>query len=163
MEFRSVFILLAILLMSSKSTLAQVDHNGLPDHTPMMSEAWDVINQLMYKVEYKDKKADPIITPVFPDGLKAMEGEQVTLQGYLVPISSGREHQRFMLSVLPIAQCMFCGQGDIPPMVEVVLDDDPIQFTEVPLIVKGELYLNPGVGDGNADIQLHHAKARKRG
>ena len=162
-KVRYGLLFIVVLLVSQTVAHAQADHQGLPDHTPMMNETWEIINQLMYKVEYEDKAGEPTITPLFPDALKALQGNQVSLQGYLVPIASSRTHQRFMLSVLPIFQCMFCGQGEIPPMVEVVLAGEPIPFTEVPLIVNGEVYLNSDTSTGAAEIQLHHAIAQKKG
>src|SRR3546814_3364586 len=83
----------------------------------MMNDTGETINTLMYKVTHKDNQT--IYTPHFPNELKAIDKTTVTLPGYLVPLNGGRDHETFMLSVLPIMQCMFCGQGEVPPMVEI--------------------------------------------
>jgi long-subunit acyl-CoA synthetase (AMP-forming) len=61
----------------------------------------------------------------------------------MVPLKAGLRHNRFLLSVLPVQQCMFCGQNGIPPMVEVTLsDNNKVWLKENPVIVKGYVKLN---------------------
>ncbi len=129
----------------------------VPDHTPMMNDTWETINKLMYKVTHKDDQT--IYTPHFPDELKAIDKKTVTLPGYLVPLNGGRDHETFMLSVLPIMQCMFCGQGDIPPMVEIFMKKGKkVRFTEEPIKIKGTVRLNANTQEGNAEIQVIDAE-----
>lgn len=134
-----------------------VPFGQVPDHTPMMNDTWETINKLMYKVTYQDSKT--IYTPHFPDELKAIDQKKVTLPGYLVPISSGRDHATFMLSVLPVMQCMFCGQGDIPPMVEIFMKKgEKVRFTEEPIKIVGTVHLNGNTQEGNSEIQVLDAE-----
>ena len=129
----------------------------MPDHTPMMNDTWETINKLMYKVTHKDNQT--IYTPHFPDELKAIDTKAVTLPGYLVPMNGGRDHDTFMLSVLPIMQCMFCGQGDIPPMVEIFMKKGKkVRFTEEPIKIKGTVRLNSNTQEGNSEIQVIDAE-----
>ncbi len=129
----------------------------IPDHTPMMNDTWETINKLMYKVTHKDDQT--IYTPHFPDELKAIDKKTVTLPGYLVPLNGGRDHETFMLSVLPIMQCMFCGQGDIPPMIEIFMKKGKkVRFTEEPIKIKGTVHLNSNTQEGNAEIQILDAE-----
>lgn len=129
----------------------------MPDHTPMMNDTWEIINKLMYKVTYKDNQT--LYTPHFPDELKAIDKKAVTLPGYLVPMNGGRDHETFMLSVLPIMQCMFCGQGDIPPMVEIFMKKGKkVRFTEEPIKVRGTVRLNSNTQEGNSEIQIIDAE-----
>jgi len=72
-----------------------------------------------------------------------MDGMKVELQGYMVPLKAGLRHNRFLLSVLPVLQCMFCGQNGIPPMVEITLaNNDKIWLKENPITLKGYVKLN---------------------
>jgi hypothetical protein len=67
-----------------------------------------------------------------------------------------------MLSVLPIAQCQFCGTNGIPPMVEIFMKDgSAVKFTEAPLKLKGKVVFNPEPLKGNAEIQLLNAELIK--
>ncbi|MCO4292312.1 hypothetical protein NF867_05485 [Solitalea sp. MAHUQ-68] len=104
------------------------------------SEVWSKLANLSYRKEIIDNEQWTI--PVFPTEIKALEGETITLKGYLIPLEKGLQHQLFMLSVLPIDQCYFCGKTKgVPEMVEVNMNK-PIDYTKQPISVKGILQLN---------------------
>ena len=152
-------LITALLAVGIQAANAQQDEffGQIPDHTPMMNDTWETINKLMYKVTHKDNQT--IYTPHFPDELKAIDKKTVTLPGYLVPMNGGRDHETFMLSVLPIMQCMFCGQGDVPPMVEIFMKKgEKVRFTEEPIKIKGIVRLNSDTQEGNSEIQILDAE-----
>lgn len=152
-------LIIALMVLGIKAVNAQQNElfGEIPDHTPMMNDTWETINKLMYKVTHKDDQT--IYTPHFPDELKAIDKKTVTLPGYLVPLNGGRDHETFMLSVLPIMQCMFCGQGDIPPMIEIFMKKGKkVRFTEEPIKIKGTVRLNSNTQEGNAEIQILDAE-----
>ncbi|MGV3764343.1 hypothetical protein [Parapedobacter sp.] len=152
-------IIIAFMAIGIYGAHAQQDElfGQVPDHTPMMNDTWEKINTLMYKVTHKDNQT--IYTPHFPDELKAIDKKTVTLPGYLVPMNGGRDHETFMLSVLPIMQCMFCGQGEVPPMVEIFMKKGKkVRFTEEPIKIKGTVHLNSNTQEGNAEIQILDAE-----
>jgi len=132
----------------------------VPDHTPMMNSTWEAIDKMMYKVTLDGNKK--VYTPTYPPPLKALENKVVELPGYLVPLNSGRTHKTFMLSVLPIMQCMFCGSDGIPPMVEIFMKGGTsVKFTEEPIKIKGKMKFNPEPLKGNAEIQIVEAEIVK--
>lgn len=135
-----------------KAQTGQFPEMNVPDHTPMMNGTWEAIDKMMYKVTYEGNKK--VYTPTYPPVLKALENKNVELPGYLVPLTSGRSHKKFMLSVLPVMQCMFCGSNGIPPMVEIFLKDGAVQFTEEPIKIKGKMKFNPEPLKGNSEIQI---------
>jgi hypothetical protein len=150
------FIVLGLLLLGSWSAKAQIDQE-IPDHTPMMNATWELVNKLMYKIT--EKGNETVYTPHFPPELKAIDKKIVDLPGYLVPLNSGRNHETFMLSVLPIMQCMFCGTNDIPPMVEIFMKKGKaVKFTEDPIKIRGRVHLNANTLKGNAEIQIFDAE-----
>ncbi|SJN48081.1 hypothetical protein FM107_16725 [Sphingobacterium sp. JB170] len=106
-----------------------------------MNKTWETFDMLMYKVTKKNGQT--IYTPHFPPQLAALDGKTVQLQGYMVPLKAGFRHNIFMLSVLPIQQCMFCGQNGIPAMVEVTLfGGRKERISERPITIKGKIVLN---------------------
>src|SRR5690606_19900046 len=133
------------LLLGLRSAEAQIGgfptHQGVPDHTHMMNSTWEAIDKLMYLVTTEGNKK--VYTPPYPPVLKKLEHKIVELPGYLVPLTSGRNHSTCMLSVLPIAQCQFCGTNGIPPMVEVFMKSGTVRFTEDPIKVRGKVVFNP--------------------
>ncbi len=145
------------LIFGGLAAQAQNLPGDIPDHTPMMNDTWEKINTLMYKVTHTGNQT--IYTPHFPDELLSIENKTVELPGYLVPLHGGRDHETFMLSVLPIMQCMFCGTNDIPPMVEVfVKKGRSVRFTEDPIKIRGRVVLNADIDKGNSEIQIMDAE-----
>ncbi|SFT11794.1 DUF3299 domain-containing protein [Sphingobacterium wenxiniae] len=153
---KNIIIAAFISLLSigfAKAQIGQFPEMNVPDHTPMMNSTWEAIDKMMYKVTQEGNKK--VYTPTYPPVLKALENKIVDLPGYLVPLNSGRNHSTFMLSVLPIMQCMFCGTNGIPPMVEIFMKDGTsVKFTEEPIKVKGKMKFNPEPLKGNAEIQI---------
>lgn len=150
-------IIITLLLISGLSALANAqimnfNEAQIPDHTPMMNSTWDAIDKMMYKVTTEGNKK--VYTPAYPEPLKKLENKIVELPGYMVPLKSGRNHDTYMLSVLPIAQCQFCGTNGIPPMVEIFMKKGTVRFTDEPIKLKGRMVFNPEPLKGNAEIQI---------
>ncbi|MFD1628653.1 hypothetical protein [Pseudopedobacter beijingensis] len=124
-----------------------------PDHTPMMNKYWEILNTRTIK-----KASSGSYEPYYPAPLSALDQKQIYLSGYIVPIKTGTMHKTFLLSVLPIAQCQFCGEGDIPEMVEVFMEE-PIKYTTKPIVVEGTLKINKEL-DG-ASFQLQKTRLKK--
>lgn len=142
-------ILLCLLVHPAKA-------QNLPDHKPMMNKVWEAFDELMYKVT-TEEDGTTVYTPHFPKVLKELENTQVTLPGYMVPFELGNQHHVFMLSVLPVMQCMFCGQNGIPPLVQVTMKRGKAKFSDHPFIIRGRVYLNTNLEKG-AEIQLLDAE-----
>ncbi len=143
---KSVFLLLLLILIKSVSYHAKAQQGPteiqhIQDHKPLMNKVWETFDMLMYKVTKENGKT--IYTPHFPPPLAALDGKTVELQGYMIPMKSGFRHNSFMLSVLPIQQCMFCGQNGIPAMVEIILSDGKKErMSDRPVTIKGKTVLN---------------------
>jgi hypothetical protein len=107
-----------------------------PTHVPLMNSYWDVLSMKSYK-----KNSNGVYGPYFPPDLAELNNKTVELPGYMIPIKAGVQHQVFMLSVLPVLQCQFCGQADIPSMAEVHMLV-AVPYSENPILIKGTLKLN---------------------
>ncbi len=83
-----------------------------------------------------------IYLPSFSAGIKALEGKEVTLQGYIVPNDGLFKSDEFIISSLPLAQCFFCGGDSGPESVAYVFPQEPIKYTAKTVTVKGKLELN---------------------
>lgn len=133
---KALFRLLAPVLLQAFMAVA-AGAQAVPDHQALMSPAWEIIGELRYA---EDSPGEYV--PVYSRALKALEGKEVELQGYMVPYERGVKYSRFALSVLPLFQCQFCGSGGIPPIVEVEATD-PVRFSYKPITMKGRIKLNP--------------------
>ncbi|MFC6098862.1 hypothetical protein [Olivibacter domesticus] len=146
------FLLVVLLLSFSYQVKSQLIQNTIPDHKPMMTAIWEKFDLLMYKV-ITMPDGTKTYTPHFPQELKALDNKNVTLPGYMIPLKVGRDHHTFMLSVLPVMQCMFCGQNGIPPLVQIVMRKGKVRFTDEPFKINGTIHLNQDPDKG-AEIQL---------
>ena len=89
---------------------------------------------------------------VFPKDLKAMNNKVIELPGYIIPTKVGNSFSTFMLSIVPIESCPFCGTGDIPSMVEVKMLS-PITWTPKPVKIRGKFVINDS-GDKRSEFFL---------
>lgn len=132
---------LFLCLISISSYAQDEKSKHLQDHKPLMNEVWKTFDLMMYKVTKTNGKT--IYTPYFPPKLQQLNGKRVQLKGYMIPIKSGMRHNSFLLSVLPLHQCMFCGQDGIPAMVQVTLSGDAKERArEHPITITGVISLN---------------------
>lgn len=153
---RTVLVLGFIIVIKSGTAQQKANEaQHLTDHKPLMNSVWETFDMLMYKVT--TEKGKKVYTPYFPPKLAAMNGKTITIQGYVIPMKAGFRHNRFMLSVLPIDQCMFCGQNGIPAMVEVTLSEGKkIRPSARPVQITGKTVLN-GKNRSRVEIWIDNA------
>lgn len=120
------------LLLIAGRLAAQV-----PDHLGLKTKTWDILGM---KTTIK-ANPDGSTSVSFPPEVRALENKTVELPGYIIPVKAGQKHEYFMLSVLPVLQCQFCGQGDVPQMVFVWVTR-PVAYTDNAIKVTGVFHLN---------------------
>ncbi|MGF7079670.1 hypothetical protein [Mucilaginibacter sp. UYCu711] len=125
-----------------------------PIHMPLLNPIWRLIAEKTYVVNAQYKKV-----PIFPEDLIVQINTTVELPGYIIPIKAGLSHEIFMLSILPTQQCPFCGQGDVPSLVEVKMKS-AITYSDKPIRIKGRFKLNES-GNGDPEILLVDAELIK--
>lgn len=142
-------VFLVLLLITALEIKAQP-----PTHVPLMTGTWKLIAERSYKKNKEFK-----MVPTFPAKLEALQNKLVELPGYMIPINADVEHKEFMLAVVPMDQCPYCGQGDIPSMIEVKMTKE-LGYTDKPIKIRGKLLLNK-TGDLRSEIFLLHAELVK--
>lgn len=147
--FRKVILFLLMILGVALQTNAQP-----PTHIPLMNSTWKMIAERTYK-----KNKNYKMVPAFPAKLLALQNKTVELPGYIIPINADLNHKEFMLAVVPMDQCPYCGQGDIPSMVEVKMAKE-MTYTDKPVKIRGKLLLNQ-TGDYRSEVFLLNAELVK--
>lgn len=135
-----------VFCLQNIAVRGQSTHNGVTIHEAVMNSTWRAINTL-------NNQYVGLGEGRFSSELRALDGKTVTLSGYMIPIRSASRHERFMLSVLPLLQCMFCGQGEIPPLIEVVMKSGAVPFSDFPVEIRGTLLLDIRP-DGGAEVKI---------
>jgi len=102
---------------------------------------WKTLAKITYKKEYDELLGFKVDVPVFSDEIKELEGQIVSIKGYVIPTEGYKSHKEFIFSAFPYSMCFFCGGAGQETVMEVYAKE-PIEYTTEPIIIKGKLELN---------------------
>ncbi len=128
--------LLAILLFAL--TITAFDLKAQSGATESL---WKTLAKITYKKEYDEFLGFKIDKPVFSEEIKALNGKEVTVKGFIIPVEGYKGHKEFILSAFPYSMCFFCG-GAGPESVMEVTAIEPIEYSAEAVTIKGKLTLN---------------------
>ena len=87
---------------------------------------WDMLAEVSYEYEYNETFNQWIGTPTFPPELKALNGKQVSISGYILPMDVEGEY--YVLSAFPYVSCFFCGGAGMESVMELKLTENDTKF-----------------------------------
>lgn len=125
-----------LLILSSMISLSAYTQAGT-----ITDNIWKTLSKISYKKEYDELMGFKIDKPVFSDQVKALEGKEVTLKGYIIPVEGYKSHKEFIFSAFPYSMCFFCG-GAGPETVMEVEATEGIKYSADAIVLKGILTLN---------------------
>ena len=128
--FRKFLIVLLLGVVSVAAAEAQTE------------SLWKTLAKITYKKEYDDFLGFKIDKPVFSEEIKALNGKEVTVKGFIIPVEGYKGHKEFIFSAFPYSMCFFCG-GAGPESVMEVMAIEPVEYTAEAVVLKGKLVLNP--------------------
>lgn len=102
---------------------------------------WKTLGKITFTKEYDDFLGFKVDKPVFGSEVKALEGQEITIKGFIIPVDGYKSHTEFVFSAYPYNMCFFCG-GAGPETVMEVYADEAIEYTAEPITIKGILRLN---------------------
>jgi len=102
---------------------------------------WKTLSKITYKKEYDEFLGFKIDKPVFADQVESLEGTEITVKGYIIPVEGYKSHNEFIFSAYPYNMCFFCG-GAGPETVMEVESIDAVEYTAEQVVLKGKLVLN---------------------
>lgn len=105
------------------------------------ASAWPTMARVTFVKEYDELLGLKVDKPVFSEAVRALDGETVTLRGYVIPTEGYKSHEEFVFSAYPYASCFFCG-GAGPETVVEVLAKAPIAYSADAVTLSGKLVLN---------------------
>lgn len=105
-------------------------------------DTWNTFAKTKFEPKYYESLGEYLFYPTFPAELKALEGKEITVEGFYVPFAP-EDGNYIIISKYPMSQCFFCGGGGPESIAEVNFKTDPGKFQVDDLIlVKGKLKLN---------------------
>lgn len=121
-----------VVLMSSVFCISAQDST---------ENVWKTLSKITYKKQFDELMGFKIDIPVFSDPVKALEGQEVTLKGYIIPVEGYKSHKEFIFSAYPYNMCFFCG-GAGPETVMEVEAAEAVEYSAEQIVLKGKLTLN---------------------
>ena len=127
---KRIITICTIVLLVATSSLQAQDTN-----------VWSTLAKITYKKQMDEVMGFEVDIPVFSGDVKALEGKEVTIKGYIIPVEGYKSHNEFVFSAFPYNMCFFCG-GAGPETVMEVYATDPVKYSAKQVVLKGKLELN---------------------
>lgn len=102
---------------------------------------WQTLAKITFKKEFDELMGFKVDVPVFGKDIKELEGKEIVVKGYIIPVDGFKSHKEFIFSAFPYNMCFFCG-GAGPETVMEVVASEPIEYTAESIKIKGILSLN---------------------
>jgi len=124
-------LIIGLLLVVGVTTSMQAQNTNL----------WKTLSKVTFEKKYDELLGFKVDVPVFGDVVKELEGKEVTVSGYIVPVEGYKSHEEFIFSAYPYNMCFFCG-GAGPETVMEVTATEAVKYTTDRIVLKGKLLLN---------------------
>ena len=138
----TLIALFSLTLCSTGSTQASsgsFDQGQKPE--VQTKSLWKTLSKITYKKKYDELMGFKIDVPVFSEQIKKLDGKEVTVKGYIIPVEGYKSHKEFILSAFPYNMCFFCG-GAGPETVMEVEAIEGVEYSAEQVLLKGKLALN---------------------
>lgn len=131
MKWTKLLLVFSILWSSQMVAAQETSNNSM----------WKTLAKITYKKEYDEFLGFKIDKPVFSEPIQKLQGKEITIKGYIIPVEGYKSHKEFIFSAFPYNMCFFCG-GAGPETVMEVLAAEPVKYTADPVTLTGTLILN---------------------
>ena len=102
---------------------------------------WETLQySLTYDWQFDTKFGTWVKAPTFDPSLKKMEGKEIQIKGYIVPINA--YEGKFCVSKNPNSSCFFCGKAEKSTIVVLNLKNKTDFEIDDFVMIKGNLRLN---------------------
>lgn len=106
-------------------------------------DSWKTLGMVQLEKVYDATIGIEIDKPTVGPIIKSLEGKEILLTGYIIPLTGKLAQSHFMLSRYPQNMCFFCGKAGPETAAQVFMEgDEKIAFTEEKIKVKGILRIN---------------------
>lgn len=105
---------------------------------------WQILARVTFDEQYNEELDQYIPYPVFSPSVKALNGEEVYIQGYYIPVDEAGDEDMLVLSAYPFSACFFCGNAGPESVMDIQLKEkNKLKFkTDDRITFKGKLKLN---------------------
>ncbi len=118
---------------------------------------WTVLSMVMMQKKFDEDIGIDIDVPKFGKKVKELNGQEITIRGYILPLKASKNQKYFILSAVPFNQCFFCG-GAGPESVMEVFSTKPVKASKKMVKLRGKLRVNFNPSIGQVLYTLKDAK-----
>jgi len=110
-----------------------------------------------------EKQFDPTLgmeidIPDIHPAASKLNGQQIQLEGFIIPLEGKKSQAHFMFSAFPINMCYFCGRAGPESVIEVFMKKgETMPFTDKKIWIQGTLRVNGQDPQSNI-YTLHYAE-----
>lgn len=105
--------------------------------------SWNTLSMVTYQRTFDETFGMDVEKPMLNPLIKTLEGKEIEVEGYIIPLTGKVEQSHFMLSRYPQSMCFFCGKAGPESAAQVFTKDGKkIAFTDKKIKVKGTLRIN---------------------
>lgn len=107
--------------------------------------SWSILAQVEFDEKYSEEVQAYVPYPNFAPIVKALDGKEISIQGYLIPVdeSGGTDESILVLSANPFSSCFFCGAAGPESVMDIMLKEKIKGIkTDKIATFKGRLKLN---------------------
>lgn len=132
---RCISLLLLVCIISFAQDVSEIYSNDV------IKVSWTTLTNIKYEEKYFEATDMEMLAPIFTDELKALDGQSVEIEGYVIPLDE--KGYEIALSANPYASCFFCGRADAASVMSIYLRDKKRKFkVDMYLHFIGTLKLN---------------------
>ena len=117
---------------------------------------WSTLGLMKYERQFSENDGISANTgggSKFRPLIEALNGKEIEVIGYIIPLSGKKAQSHLMFSMYPFASCFFCGNAGPETVMEVFMDGDKkIEFTDQAITLKGKFKFLPNRTD---DVMFH--------
>lgn len=103
--------------------------------------SWETLADVEFSETFMEEVGESFLYPYFGSKVRAIEGQQVILKGFILAIDPDEGY--YILSKSPFSSCFFCGAAGPETVVELKMKSEKDYFRMDELVtMKGILMLN---------------------
>jgi hypothetical protein len=131
-----LFLVSGVWLLASGFSLQPLDERKAQDALPMSQHpVWQLLRKTRITVDNKQG----LYNAKIPPEVKALDGREVTINGFMMPLESKDRFRHFLLAKRT-PTCPFCPPGEPNEIIDVQMKK-PVAYTDELVIVKGRFEL----------------------
>jgi hypothetical protein len=106
---------------------------------------WGTLGLVTFKKSFDQATMVEIVIPSLSPVIEKLDGTEIEVEGYIIPLTGQIRQSHFMLSKFPQSTCFFCGKAGPETAMQVFMKNQQrVKITERKVKVKGTLLVRPG-------------------